>query len=219
VECVRTQAPDVVLMDLHMPLMDGISATRAVRQLGGSAANTKIIMISADILSDTRQSALDAGVDGFIAKPVLEDGLRKALALLDVNGQFQPVHANLQPTDAQAAPPSGSGGPPCVHAPTYQGFVDLMPPEMVDKQLRALFGAEPNDIQAITSALALGQRGEAGRLAHQLKGVCLLMGFTGLGQVLADIENATHSAQDPLPTALAQRLMQTAADTRALAGR
>jgi two-component system, sensor histidine kinase len=215
VDCVRTQAPDVVLMDLHMPVMDGISATRAVRQLGGNAAKTKIIMVSADILNDTRQSALDAGVDGFIAKPVLEDGLRKALALLDAGGAFQPVPAQSHPADAPAANSMAPGDVPCVHAPTYNDFVDLMPSETLDKQLRALFGAQPNDIQAITTALALGQRNEAGRLAHQLKGVCMLMGFTGLSQALADIEQAAAGAQETLPSALAQRLVQAADDTLA----
>jgi two-component system, sensor histidine kinase len=199
-DCVQTQAFDVVLMDLHMPVLDGISATRAVRQLSGSAAQTKIIMVSADILNDTRHSALEAGVDGFIAKPILEDGLRKALALLDG------PDAALTESATHSVPSTA----PYVHTETYKDFVDLMPPETVATQLRSMFGAAPNDIQTITTALADGQRSEAGRLAHQLKGVCLLMGLTAIGDILADIEKAAAATSEAIPTDLAQRLVQAA---------
>jgi two-component system, sensor histidine kinase len=213
-ECLRTQTFDVILMDLHMPVMDGITATRAVRQLKGPAAATKIIMISADILNDTRQNALEAGVDGFVAKPVQEVSLRKALALYDMapsNHVTEPV----ADVSAQAALADSRPTKEWVNAKTYQDFVDLMPVETVRKQLLALFGTEHNDIQAIITALSMGNRNEAANAAHQLKGVCMLMGLTSLGQALAQIEKAISNSQDAVPAALHEHLQHCAQETQA----
>jgi CheY-like chemotaxis protein len=196
--------------------MDGISATRAVRQLAGSAAATKIIMVSADILNDTRQSALEAGVDGFIAKPVQEDALRKALALCYPAVPTRP--GDLAPLmDSPSASPTPSlttADSTCVNMETYLDFVDLMPPETVRQQLLTLFGTKHNEITAISAALSAHNRVEAARLAHQLKGVCMLMGLTALARILATVEKAalaTHEAFDP---ALIDQLAQDANATQ-----
>ncbi len=211
VQRLQTDTFDMILMDLHMPVMDGISATRAVRQLNGSAATTKIIMVSADILNDTRQSALEAGVDGFIAKPVQEDALRKALALCHPALTTRP--GDLAPMMDTPSAGSPSLASTWVNLETYLDFVDLMPPETVRQQLLTLFGNEHNDITAIGAALSAHNRREAGRLAHQLKGVCMLMGLTALTRILATVEKAalaTHEAVDP---ALLEQLVQDAAAT------
>ncbi|WP_130482940.1 ATP-binding protein [Sphaerotilus mobilis] len=61
---------DLVLMDVHMPVMDGIAATRAIRALGGEAARTRIVALTADAFTESRQRVFDAGMDDFLAKPV-----------------------------------------------------------------------------------------------------------------------------------------------------
>jgi two-component system, sensor histidine kinase len=216
-ERLQTQSYDVILMDLHMPVMDGISATRAVRQLANAAASTKIIMVSADILNATRQSALEAGVDGFVAKPIQERGLRKALALVDPASYVSYLDdTTLPPAPRKSTPtPSSTTQMQWVHAATYQDFIDLMPQETVKKQLLSMFGAGHNDIQAIATALMQGNRSEAGRLAHQLNGVCMLMGLTTLGHTLASIEKAaTAATHEVLPAALHERLLHYAKATQ-----
>jgi two-component system, sensor histidine kinase len=215
VQRLQTDTFDVILMDLHMPVMDGISATRAVRQLGSSAAATKIIMVSADILNDTRQSALEAGVDGFIAKPVQQDALRKALALCYPAVPTRP--GDLAPlTDNPSASPTPAASPAtaCVDMEAYLDFVDLMPPETVRKQLLTLFGTEHNDISAISAALSAHNRTEAGRLAHQLKGVCMLMGLTALARILATVEKAALATQEAFDPALIDQLARDAKATQ-----
>jgi CheY-like chemotaxis protein len=68
----------VVLMDLHMPVLDGLSATRRLRADTRSAA-LPIYALSAAVLEQERQAAADAGMNGFIAKPVLEAELLQVL--------------------------------------------------------------------------------------------------------------------------------------------
>jgi two-component system, sensor histidine kinase len=215
VQRLQTDTFDVILMDLHMPVMDGISATRAVRKLGSNAAATKIIMVSADILNDTRQSALEAGVDGFIAKPVQEDALRKALALCHPAVPTRPGDlAPLMDTPSASATRAASPATACVDMEAYLDFVDLMPPETVRKQLLTLFGTEHNDITAIGVALSAHNRAEAGRLAHQLKGVCMLMGLTALARILATVEKAALATQEAFDPALIDQLKRDAKATQ-----
>jgi len=61
---------DVVFMDVHMPVMDGITATRAIRALGGSSARTPIIALTANALPGQRDEYLAAGMDDYVSKPI-----------------------------------------------------------------------------------------------------------------------------------------------------
>jgi CheY-like chemotaxis protein len=68
----------VVLMDLHMPVLDGLEATRRLRALPALGA-LPIYALSAAVLEQERQAAADAGMNGFIAKPVVEAELLQVL--------------------------------------------------------------------------------------------------------------------------------------------
>ena len=71
IEAFRGGAFDLVLMDMQMPVMDGLAATRAIRKCEtGRATRTPIIMLSANAMSQHRQEALSAGADLHVAKPV-----------------------------------------------------------------------------------------------------------------------------------------------------
>jgi signal transduction histidine kinase/ActR/RegA family two-component response regulator len=61
---------DLILMDLHMPIMDGASATRAIRALSGPKAEIPIIALTADAMEGDRQKVLDVGMDDYVSKPI-----------------------------------------------------------------------------------------------------------------------------------------------------
>jgi two-component system, sensor histidine kinase len=186
--------------------MDGISATRAIRQQGGALATMKIIMISADILSDTRQAALQAGVDYFMPKPVQIHDLQQALAACSKGASGPPGKPAVpaQPPDALHE---------LVNEPNYLSFVDMMPEPTVRQQLQALFGTERSDIQAIADALHCGDRVEAARLAHQLKGVCMLMGLPRLANTLVSLEKFMQRTPSDNPLAVLKQLEDDAKAT------
>ena len=221
-EWVQRETFDALLMDMQMPVMDGISATRAIRQLKGAAAAIPIVMISADILSGARQAALDAGVNGFIAKPVNPDSLSQALARGRMAAPPEPpefaASAASAELHADASSDMASAPQAVLDSAVYQAFVALMPRETVDRQWRALFGPDDLDIAPIASALAAHDWPAASRLAHQLKGVCMLMGLTALATTLSHIEQAAEHPPAENPGDLLNQLTQGVEVTRQALG-
>ena len=82
VDAFCTQAFDVVLMDMQMPVMDGLEATRAIRthECTSKAARTPIVMLSANALPEHVSAGQEAGADFHLAKPITADDLLNALA-------------------------------------------------------------------------------------------------------------------------------------------
>jgi CheY-like chemotaxis protein len=79
VEAVATGRYGLVLMDLHMPDMDGLEATRRIREGAGGAASTPVVAITADLVEGTRERCLSAGMNDFLTKPVEIDTLAEVV--------------------------------------------------------------------------------------------------------------------------------------------
>jgi CheY-like chemotaxis protein len=80
VEAVRRERFDVVLMDMQMPEMDGIEATRAIRAQNGPSARTPILALTADVVPEQRRRFEAAGIDGVLLKPIQWGELQRAIA-------------------------------------------------------------------------------------------------------------------------------------------
>ncbi|MBS0333033.1 MAG: response regulator [Proteobacteria bacterium] len=73
------QAFDVVLMDIHMPVMSGVEAVERLRALPGPAGKVPVIALTADVFSRRPEEYRALGFDDFVAKPILVSGLLEAL--------------------------------------------------------------------------------------------------------------------------------------------
>ena len=71
---------DLILMDIQMPVMDGLAATRAIRAGGGPNARTRIVALSANAFREDVERSLEAGMDDHAAKPIARDVLARLLA-------------------------------------------------------------------------------------------------------------------------------------------
>jgi PAS domain S-box-containing protein len=70
VEAARASAPNLILMDVQMPGMDGLEATRRIRALPGAVGDTPIIALTANVLEHQRKAYEDCGMDGVVGKPI-----------------------------------------------------------------------------------------------------------------------------------------------------
>jgi CheY-like chemotaxis protein len=84
VESVARQAYDVVLMDVQMPEMDGLEATRAICERWAPGQRPRIVAMTANAMQGDREICLAAGMDDYLTKPIRVDRLIEALAVSHV---------------------------------------------------------------------------------------------------------------------------------------
>ena len=77
---------DVVLMDIHMPELDGLAATRLIRKELPAQRQPYIIPLTADVMEGFQQHCLEAGMDAYISKPVQIDELAATLQKVEIFG-------------------------------------------------------------------------------------------------------------------------------------
>ncbi|MDP3855430.1 response regulator [Phenylobacterium sp.] len=80
VEAARAERCDLILMDVHMPRMDGLEATRQIRALGGPCATVPIIAMSADVMPEMEIACLKAGMNDAVGKPIQIQALHAVIA-------------------------------------------------------------------------------------------------------------------------------------------
>ncbi|MFW5332639.1 ATP-binding protein [Hydrogenophaga sp. ZJX-1] len=212
---------DVVLLDYHMPVLDGMATTEAIRQLDGPASQIKVILVTADVVNDTRKRALDVGVNEFASKPLQASDLQRALArcgLLDEPGHRSLLGAlntrasNPFPLSSYELPVrlpdlslSAAG---LVDTESYTEIVAMMPDDSLDELLKTVFEPPEGTVHVLLAALAEGNHAAVGYNAHKLKGTCMLMGFRALVKTSAQIEHLATQTQDVVPVALGQQLLR-----------
>ncbi|SDS31068.1 PAS domain-containing hybrid sensor histidine kinase/response regulator [Pseudomonas oryzae] len=199
VDMVREEEFDLVLMDMQMPVLDGIGATREIRALG-PRGSMPIVAISASAMPEDRQRSHEAGMDAFLAKPIKVEELYATLRRL-----LQPqttITANLpapEPTPAAMELPHIEG------LDTHEGLRRVMGDRhLYQELLRGLVERERDTPEKIRQALAAGDNATAQLLAHTLKG---LAGSIGAAAVMADASELEQALRDDAESAaIAQAL-------------
>ena len=102
VEQTANDRYDLVLMDIQMPHMDGVEATRRIRALGGETAATPIIGLTANAMAHQRAAYLEAGMDGVASKPISPSDLIAEIARV--------LNAERPGLEASASPSRRAGG-------------------------------------------------------------------------------------------------------------
>jgi CheY-like chemotaxis protein len=174
---LQTAAPfDLVLMDLQMPEMDGLEATRRIRQGESSTGgHIPILAMTAHAMKGDREVCLRAGMDGYVSKPVRPQELQEMIIKVVGGSQAAPTgEANEQPS-AQA-PGAAEGVPPPVPPATpwvdWKAALEYVGDDA--RLLRDLIGLFLEEyerwLQEARQAITAGKPAELKRPAHNLKG-------------------------------------------------
>ena len=162
--------PDLVLMDLHMPVMDGLEATRRLRAAG---LDMPIAACTANILPDALAGILDAGASHVLRKPIDRTELKNLLA-------------ETLPAATNASTPAEG----LVRAAVLTDLADAIGAEAVTEAAALFRDSAVTQAEATRAALASGDLAAAGRHAHALKSPAAMLGAEALSEAMARIERA-----------------------------
>jgi len=211
---------DVVLLDYHMPVLDGLATTEAIRRLDAPASQIKVILVTADVVNDTRKRALEVGVNEFASKPLQAEDLQRALSrcgLLEepensVPGLSVQRHTGPFPLSSYEMPVRLPDPPEpvasVIDTESYSEVMAMMPEDSLEEMLGTLFEPPEGTVHVLLQALADKDRAAVGYNAHKLKGTSMLMGFRALTGISARIEHLATRTEDPLTADLGPQLLR-----------
>jgi CheY-like chemotaxis protein/HPt (histidine-containing phosphotransfer) domain-containing protein len=187
-EAIRQHTYDLVLMDVQMPEMDGVEATRQIRQLKGASAHIPIVAMTANAMQGDRERFLEAGMNDYLAKPIARDRL---LAIL------QRYACGRQGLDPETDAPSVQVGTPTpllgydvlgylLNELSRDTVMELTEDYISHSKTllsQALTAKEAGDMEAVEYAV------------HTLKGMSGTLGALRLAQTCQEILEACHNQQ------------------------
>jgi CheY-like chemotaxis protein len=188
-DIIQSRSFDAVLMDCEMPVMDGFSATRALRAREQAGVRIPIIALTADVTSAGRAACLAAGMDDHLAKPFRREALHGVLARW--LGQRK-----LEPTApiATSGPPAGA---PLLDGATLDALRAL--PRSGPKDMLAHIGElylldSRRLITTIEQSLESANGPELARAAHAWRSYNGNVGANALAQLCRELEEAARAA-------------------------
>jgi len=177
VEAVKRGHYDVVLMDMHMPEMDGVAATKEIR-LWLDGRPLPIIACTANVMSGEQERCLAAGMDAYLGKPFRAHELFAA-----VEGWEQAPEAAAEP---MPAPPGAAVDLEGFRAGLREAGVE----DVADEVLATFASEAPGRIAALETAAAAGDAAIVGKAAHAYKSAAGTIHATDLAELLRQTEAA-----------------------------
>jgi len=167
---------DVVLMDCHMPTLDGLAATRRIREVESVGDRLPIIALTASAMIGDREQCLSAGMDGYLSKPFSPSDLLTALAPY--------VHTSQPPPSVRHAAPQDT-----IRA-TLAELAGELGNSVINSMIAAYLEDAPITLRHLVAACEVVDLLEIQRRSHALRSASATMGARALSSACAGMESA-----------------------------
>lgn len=185
-DLVQKEPFDLVLMDVQMPVMDGLQATKLIRQREQlTGGHLPIIAMTARAMKGDRDQCLEAGMDGYVAKPVRKDDLFKAIAAI-----FPEIK------DAEPQAQSTASGP-IAESPNWAKALEAVGGDrtILKDVIEAILQECPKLLPELGQAIRTGDAATVRRVAHTVKGSLRLFELPFLYCQAAQLEEKGRTVQ------------------------
>jgi two-component system, sensor histidine kinase and response regulator len=197
VDRVAAEPFDLVLMDIQMPVMDGLTATRLIRA-DKRFGKLPILAMTAHAMSGDRDRSLNAGMNDHITKPIDPDRLLSALIRWMPEKSQERSELRPEPAAAQVKPAPAEDSVP-EQLPPFDMQVALArangKPILLRKLMLGFRDQYTNAISSLNEHVAQGRDADAERLAHSLKSVATMLEARDLTEAAFTVEQAFRSGE------------------------
>jgi CheY-like chemotaxis protein len=214
-EALQRQRYDVILMDVQMPDMDGLEASRAIHESRPAGEHPRIVAVTANAMQGDREECLAAGMDDYLTKPIQIKALQEALERVGLwarvhrrpTNPLKPVKTAPLTLEAEGQAELGPVLDPTALADLRQ-FQGEGEPDIVQELAEAFRFETPLLLEALRQAVAKEQPEQLKRAAHNLKGSSNNLGAHTMVALSAELEtlckNETVEGAAELVTRLEQ---------------
>ncbi len=196
IDCLKRQRYDVVLMDVQMPHLDGLEATRQIRRRWQGEESPRIIATTAAALSGDRERCLAAGMDDFVSKPIRAEDLQAALARGARALGREPTPATDQRTDETSAAPAAACASEDRGNPSddlrVRTDIRLLEPRMLREIINNFLDATIELEAKIRLAVDRQDPSALAAAAHELKGSSATVGAARMAEICKQLERGGH---------------------------
>ena len=206
-QAYNEKRPDLVIIDVHMPVMGGKEATRRIREMEGKSVHTPIVALTADITPGHRDDLLASGVDIYLTKPISDTRLWTVInSLLNPEDEHLTLpgitshHPAAKTDDEHKALPSrdlkealnSAGGREDLADDMFRQFMQELPEQIADMKERQ----SRQDMEGLVA------------VAHKLHGACAVCGVPALKASVARLEQVAGSGESQLSAIALEQVEQ-----------
>jgi CheY-like chemotaxis protein/HPt (histidine-containing phosphotransfer) domain-containing protein len=186
------QGFDVIFMDMQMPEMDGLTATRHIRAAPGLNQTVPILALTANAFAEDARRCVEAGMNEHLTKPIRKHVLEAALARHLDEARFGQASMAADAPSLAHQPQPEPGTPIC--AQTWNNLCTDMPAAAVRRLVETFLTGQSAELDAMRRDLEAGAIEDLTRRAHSLKGAARLLGADTLGDMAASLEALAGTA-------------------------